>query len=145
MSAYSPWGVQSIGHHTRAMPIDPWLPRAAALRPDRVALEDGGRSLTYAQLLQHARLDVAPGTRVALALPPGIDLAVALHACLLARAAAMPVDPRLGERERAALLASAGHLIDAPLEPAPSVAPPLAPAEDDVALIVHTSGTTGAP
>ena len=89
------------------MPIDPWLPRAAALRPDRIALEAPEGALTYAQLLDAARIDAAPGSRVALALPPGLDFAVALHACLLARAAAMPVDPRLGEAEQAALLASA--------------------------------------
>ncbi|MGH2967786.1 MAG: hypothetical protein ACRDK0_01800, partial [Solirubrobacteraceae bacterium] len=65
------------------MPIDPWLPRAAALRPDRIALEAPDGSLTYAELLATARLDVAPGSRVALALPPGVDFAVALHACLL--------------------------------------------------------------
>jgi len=126
------------------MPIDPWLPRAAALRPDRVAVEAQDGELTYAQLLEAARIDVAPGSRVALALPPGLDFVVALHACLLARAAAMPVDPRLGEAERAALLASAALVVDGAL-PAGGAAEPLAPAEGDVALVVHTSGTTAAP
>ena len=126
------------------MPIDPWLPRAAALRPDRVALETPEGSLTYAELLAAARLDVAPGARVALALPPGPDFAVALHACLLARAAAMPVDPRLAGPEREALLASADAVVDAPL-PGGGGASPVAPREDDVALVVHTSGTTAAP
>jgi o-succinylbenzoate---CoA ligase len=125
------------------VPIDPWLPRAAALRPDRVALEAPEGSLTYAQLLAAACLDVAPGGRVALALPPGLDFAVALHACLLAGAAAMPVDPRLAEREREALLASADAVVDGP--PAGSRAAPRAAREDDVALVVHTSGTTAAP
>src|SRR5918992_3591472 len=98
------------------MPIDPWLPRAAAQRPDRVALEAPEGELTYAQLLEVARIDAAPGSRVALALPPGLDFAVALHACLLAGAAAMPVDPRLAERERAALMERADAVIDGPLE-----------------------------
>ena len=126
------------------MPIGPWLPRAAALRPDRVAVESPDGSITYAELLAAARLDVAPGSRVALALPPGLDFAVALHACLLARAAAMPVDPRLAPREREALLASADAVVDGPL-PRDAAAPVVAPAEDDVALVVHTSGTTAAP
>ena len=108
------------------MPIDPWLPRAAALRPDRIALEAPEGALTYAQLLEAARIDAAPGSRVALALPPGLDFAVALHACLLARAAAMPVDPRLGEAERAALLASADLVVDGPLHGS-GAAEPLAP------------------
>ena len=131
------------------MPIDPWLPRAAALRPDRVALEAPEGSLTYAQLLAAARLDVAPGSRVALALPPGLDFAVALHACLLARAAAMPVDPRLAAPEREALLASADTTLGvrscnrarAGLQ---DLTPAVTPGEDDVALVVHTSGTTAA-
>src|SRR4051794_35404063 len=104
MSAYSPDGCQSMltGHHTsvlipaptapggagsaadranqdtEAMPIDPWLPRAAALRPDHVALEAPGGTLTYAELLERARLDLAPGSRVALTLEPGLEFAVAL-------------------------------------------------------------------
>jgi acyl-CoA synthetase (AMP-forming)/AMP-acid ligase II len=94
------------------MPIDPWLPRAAAQHPRRVALEAPEGALTYAQLLEAARLDAAPGSRVALALPPGLEFAIALHACLVARAAAMPVDPRLGEAEQAALMASADLVLD---------------------------------
>ena len=56
----------------------------------------------------------------------------------------MPVDPRLGEAERAALLASADRVVDAPL-PGGGGAAPVAPGEDDTALVVHTSGTTAAP
>jgi O-succinylbenzoic acid--CoA ligase len=69
---------------------------------------------------------------------------VALHACLLARAAAMPVDPRLGEAEQAALLASSDLAVDGAL-PRGGAAEPVAPHEGDTALVVHTSGTTGAP
>jgi O-succinylbenzoic acid--CoA ligase len=108
------------------MPIDPWLPRAAALRPDRRAVEAPEGSLTYAELLERARLDVAPGTLVPLEGPPSLDFVVRLHAILLARAVAVPVDHRLGEAERAALFTSGA-------------------ARDGTALIVHTSGTTGAP
>src|ERR687897_701784 len=133
--------VHMAGHHTSGMPIDPWLPRAAAEHPDRVALEAPEGSLTYAELLEAARIDAAPGSRVALALPPGLDFAVALHACLLARAAAMPVDRRLGEAEHAALVASADRVVDGPL-PRCGAAPPVAPREADAALVVHTSGTT---
>jgi o-succinylbenzoate---CoA ligase len=105
--------------------MEPWLERAAAMRPDRVAIEAPDGRLTYAELLARAR-DAAPGLRgvVAIDLPPGLEFAVRLHACLLAGAAAMPVDQRLSERERAALTSRA----------APGTA-----------VIVHTSGTTGAP
>ncbi len=105
--------------------MEPWLERAAAMRPDRVAIEAPDGRLTYAELLARAR-DAAPdlGGVVAIDLPPGLEFAVRLHACLLAGAAAMPVDQRLSERERAALTTRA------------------APGS---AVIVHTSGTTGAP
>ncbi|HET8953520.1 MAG TPA: AMP-binding protein [Solirubrobacteraceae bacterium] len=126
------------------MPIDPWLPRAAAQHPGRVALEAPEGKLTYAELLDAARIDAAPGSRVALALPPGLGFAVALHACLVARAAAVPVDTRLGEAEQEALLASADLVVDGPL-PRCGAAQPVAPRDGDAALVVHTSGTTGAP
>ena len=105
--------------------MEPWLERAAALRPDRVAIEAPDGALTYAALLDRARA-AARGLHgvVAIDLPPGLEFAVRLHAALLAGAAAMPVDQRLNPRERAALTESA----------APGTA-----------LIVHTSGTTGAP
>src|SRR5918994_62064 len=136
--------VHMAGHHTRGMPIDPWLPRAAAQHPQRVALEAPEGELTYAELREAGRIDAAPGSRVGLALPPGLGFAVALHACLVARAAAMPVDPRLGERERAALLASADRVVDGAL-PSRGAAEPVAPRDGDTALVVHTSGTTASP
>ena len=74
-----------------------WLQRAAGMRPDTIAVETEDGALTYAEL--HARARVAAtelrgAQRVAIALPPGLDFAVALHACLLAGAAAVPVDLR---------------------------------------------------
>jgi o-succinylbenzoate---CoA ligase len=104
------------------MPIEPWLQRAAALRPDRVAVEAPDGRLTYAELLEAAR-DAARGLegRVEIQARPGLEFVVRMHACLLAGARAVPVDQRLGERERSALGDVPGD------------------------LIVHTSGTTGAP
>src|SRR5690349_12595707 len=136
--------VHMAAHHTSGMPIDPWLPRAAAMHPGRVALEAPEGALTYAQLLEAARIDAAPGSRVGIALPAGLEFAVTLHACLIARAAAVPVDPRLADPERQALLASAGvrscnPALGARLQ---DLTPP---GEGDTALVVHTSGTTAAP
>src|SRR5215217_1502453 len=145
MSSNSAAAVHMAAHHTSGMPIDPWLPRAAAQHPERVALEAPEGALTYAQLLEAAGIDAAPGSRVALSLPPGLDFAVALHACLLARAAAVPVDPRLGAADQAALLASADLVVDGPLPAGGAPQPVVAPRDGDTALVVHTSGTTAAP
>src|SRR3954447_21847645 len=149
MSSYSPAGVQvtgtagqASGRTLRGMLIEPWLERAAALRPDVIAVEADDGALTYAELLRRARAGAAAieAGRVAIALPPGLDFAVALHACLLARAGAVPVDLRQPEPR----LAQAGMVIEGPLdgraEPRPRV-----PDAGDPALVVHTSGTTGTP
>src|SRR4051794_40140520 len=109
------------------MPTDPWLPRAAARRPDGMAVEAPEGSLTYAELLERAESALAPGALVPLEGPPSLDFVVRLHAILLAGAVAVPVDHRLGPADREALFTRGGG------------------AGPDTALIVHTSGTTAAP
>jgi O-succinylbenzoic acid--CoA ligase len=134
--------------------IDPWLARAAARRPEAVALETPQERLTYRELLLAATRGAGrlvgraagPGDRVALMLPAGRASVVALHACLLLRAPAMPIDPRLGDRERKDLLREADYVVASPL--AEDGGAPFSVREPDageVALVVHTSGTTRAP
>jgi o-succinylbenzoate---CoA ligase len=146
-----------------------WLEQAP---PSGVAIEAADGALDYASLLTRARAgaaELAGHRRVAIALPPGLDFAVALHACLLAGAAAVPLDPREPEPR----LAGATLTIDGPLgatpsrrlaaaparglatgaparstaAPGPAAAAPRAAALDlgAPALVVHTSGTTGTP
>src|SRR3954452_14053344 len=128
--------------------MEPWLERAAAVWPSRVALESPAGSLTYAALrVRAASFAASPGDRVAIALPFGLDFAVAVHACLFRGAVAVPIDGRLPERERTAQVREAGSVIDAPLRavaPSPPV-PAHVPDPGDPCLVVHTSGTTGAP
>jgi len=123
------------------------LERAAAVWPSRVAIDSPSGSLTYAALRERASsLAAAPGDRVAIALPFGLDFAVAVHACLFRGAVAVPVDGRLPEHDRAAQVREAGIVIDAPLAPASASSPPAhVPDPGDPALVVHTSGTTGSP
>jgi o-succinylbenzoate---CoA ligase len=102
--------------------IESWLEMAAAERPDRVAIEAPDGQLTYAELLAAAR-DHARSLRghVEIDATPGLDFVVRLHAAFVAGATAVPVDPRLGARERTALGTARGD------------------------LVIHTSGTTGTP
>lgn len=122
------------------MQVDAWLDRAARARPDHPAVN----AVTYAQL--HAAVDrvagaLPAGGRVGLALPPGEDFAVALHACWRAGAVAVPIDLRLTPAERP----PTDLLLDALPDGPPPTAPRTAFALDDVAVVLFTSGTTSAP
>ena len=131
------------------MLVEAWLPRAARAHPWREAIN----GLSYAQLVARARAGVAAlraqgvheGDLVGLALEPGTEFVVAMHATWGVGAVAVPVDPRLGEAERAHVQRSCRVVLDAPL-----------PAEGDGGLIdahdlrapaaiIHTSGSTAAP
>jgi O-succinylbenzoic acid--CoA ligase len=156
------------------VPIEDWLERAAALRPDAIAIETPQASVTYGQLRVHARAGAAvlsergvgPGERVAIALPGGLEFAQALHATLLLGAVAVPVDLRLAADERARLLDGTSHVVQAPLAddiagtgagPARHLEPHAFPAPqafrephalhdlDAVAVVIHTSGTSARP
>jgi O-succinylbenzoic acid--CoA ligase len=122
--------------------VEPWLVRAARARPQHDALN--GRS--YASLLEAARAAAGglSGARtVGLALPPGEDFAVALHACLLAGVTAVPVDLRLAAAEQERIAAGTDLVLDA-LPAGPPVDP--RPLDlDRPAIVVHTSGTSGTP
>ena len=133
------------------MLVDAWLPRAAARHPDRPAVN----ALTYAALERLATTGarrlaargVGAGDRVGIALIPGNAFCVALHACLALGAIAVPVDLRLRARERAAVLAATTTVIDAPLDDGQQtdVAPVTEHDLSATAIVVHTSGTSGAP
>jgi o-succinylbenzoate---CoA ligase len=131
-----------------------WLERAASRAPGRTAVETPAASWTYEQLLDAARAAAArlreqgagPGAPVAIALPPGLAFAQALHACLLLGAPALPVDPRLAPAEGERVAAGAAVRVGEPLPGdgarlAGGVSHDLAA----TALVVHTSGTTAAP
>jgi O-succinylbenzoic acid--CoA ligase len=133
-----------------AVLVDAWLPRAAARHPGRAAVN----ALTYAQLEREAgaaarRLaarGVRPGDRVGIALPAGEAFCIALHACLLLGAAAVPFDQRLGAEERLAIARDAVAVVDGLLEGEQAdVALPARHDLDAVAIVVHTSGSSGAP
>jgi O-succinylbenzoic acid--CoA ligase len=134
-----------------------WVQSAALRRPDRTAVETPERSLTYAQLAAEAARMAArlpSGGPVAVALAPGVEFAVALHACLLAGRAFQPVDLRLAESEQRARRRGATTLLDAagiaPLargavEETGLVDRFAQPRLDATMAVMHTSGTTSQP
>ena len=134
------------------MQVASWLLRAAETRPDEPALMADGRTLRYAELAVEAdraarrlhALGAHRGDRVAIAVPPGLAFAVALHGCLRLGAVAVPVDLRLGDAERATRAATCALTVDAPLDGDGPDAPLLDVHDlDAVAAVIHTSGTTG--
>ena len=88
--------------HMLDIPTD-WLDHSARTHPDRVALADSTRRLTYAELRRSAGAvaatlaeeGVGSGDPVAIELPAGVGHAVALHGAILAGAIVQPL-PRTG-------------------------------------------------
>ncbi|MEX1658191.1 acyl-CoA synthetase [Streptomyces pseudovenezuelae] len=143
------------------------FPALRGATADRPALRFGDRSLTYAQLAAAtgalaARL--ARYDRVAVWATPELETAVAVVAALEAGVAAVPLNPKSGEKELGHILqdSAPGLLLTAPGTELPSAVSglerididvqgtggpaPESPARDgDPALVVYTSGTTGPP
>ncbi len=131
------------------MQVEAWLTRAARRAPDRIAVETPERAVSYRELDRLAgagarELGVPTGSRVAIALAPGLDFVIALHACLRAGAVAVPLDLR--DPLDAQRSPASDAIIDRPLSC--SGAPPAENARhelDATALVVRTSGTSGEP
>jgi O-succinylbenzoic acid--CoA ligase len=130
--------------------MDFWVHLASQKRPDRVALEGPERSLTYAELdsaaasAAAALIRLGARDRVALALSAPEEFVIALHGCMLAGVAAVPVDRRLSGDERGLRLAGAQLIVSEPLRGKPGGMPNFVRGEEPVA-VMHTSGTTAAP
>jgi O-succinylbenzoic acid--CoA ligase len=130
----------------------PWVIRAAAMCPDRLAVVDDYERLTYAELEARARhvagalaqRGIRQGEHVALALPAGAHFCAALHACMLLGAVAVPIDLRLAGEERRARARTAKLIVEEPLD-GPPIEAVHYPDPVEVAALMHTSGTTAVP
>ena len=142
------------------MVVEGWLGRAASARPAQAALETPAGSWSYAELLDAARAGAQElsargarrGQRVAIALPPGLAFAQALHSM-----------PSVGRRRGARRPALLGGRTGAPhraMRRSCSTRPwGRFPASaggtsagariehdlDATAVVIHTSGTTSSP
>jgi len=131
-----------------------WLERTAERRPGGVALVCAQGTWTNARLGAEARTaagalaarGVAAGDRVAIELPAGLEFARVLHGCMLLGAAAVPIDLRLAESERAARRRGCAAVVGEGLG-AGREWQPATPGHDlgAVAVVLYTSGTSSDP
>ncbi|HVK86246.1 MAG TPA: AMP-binding protein [Kofleriaceae bacterium] len=146
----------------------PWLTAPS----ERLAVRVGDRTLSQRELAQAcahhvqglAARGVAPGARVGVWTQPALETVVALVAHAAAGYVSVPIDPKLGETELAhvlrdaaprlcvaadadAVAGRAGALVTLRVELATGGDPALAPRpiRGEPALVLYTSGTTGAP
>ncbi|OLF16235.1 non-ribosomal peptide synthetase [Actinophytocola xanthii] len=132
--------------------------RQAARTPHAVAVTDGDRALTYAELdvlsnrLAHALLErgAGPERLVGLSLPRCADLVVAVLGVLKSGAGYLPLDPDYPAERIARTVADArpvtvveGALPDLGGYPADPVAVEVRP--EHPAYVIYTSGSTGVP
>jgi len=140
------------------MHLDNWLAQRAETCPDRCALISDGFALTYAELEREAtgaaRRLAARGARrgqtIALALAPGTEYVVLLHALMKIGAVAYPVNTLLSKRELDAELERVRPALTVSSSPDPGLTEADLPllGEHDLAAIhcqILTSGTSGTP
>ncbi|WP_229397844.1 acyl-CoA synthetase [Micromonospora okii] len=146
------------------MPLLRWLSESADDRPDAIRVDDRAVSWVELRRLASAVADELRGVdRVAVTATPTLETVVGVVGALLAGAAVVPVPPDAGPMERdhilrdsgaAALLVPAGG--DRPADGAGRAVVPVdltrrsdtvhpEPDPAATALILYTSGTTGAP
>ncbi len=133
--------------------------------PDAIALDADGGTLTYHELLTRAdslaaRLPEVSGRLVAVAVPRGPELIVALAAVLAAGAGYLPIDPDQPPARTRAMLAGAGvAALLGTVPPGVDLGVPVvsldstdvnhaeyAPVDlDAIGYVLHTSGSTGEP
>ena len=159
------------GDYDRRATIPGLVERQARREPGATAVVEGGRRLTYGELLDRARAlagslraaGVEPGDRVGILLPRSLDSVASHLAVLIAGAAYVPLDPQHPPARIARALADAGAGVvlcagtlganlpagvEALDVDAAAAGEPIATAgggPEDLAYVMYTSGSTGEP
>ncbi len=140
------------------MKLDNWLAQRAQTSPDRTALVADGSRTSYAELEAEAtwvasRLaaqGVRRGATVALTMPVGREMVVLIHALGKLGAVLLPLNPRLTEAERQAVLKAERPLLElsdaGELTQTEADLPLLGEHDmDDIHCRILTGGSSGAP
>jgi O-succinylbenzoic acid--CoA ligase len=133
--------------------MESWLEMATAKYGDRPAIESPERTLSYDALMRLAsetagalqERGVGAGDRVGLEIEDRVDFLIALHACLLIGAPTIPIDLRLGQSERELRRRGSAMVLDSLPARGGQAPRRVARSADDVATVMHTSGTTAEP
>ncbi len=171
------WAQLRAGNSPQPYAVQPYVHERIAMQaPGSVALIVDGQPVTYAQLdrranrLAHALIaeGVGPEVRVAVAMPRGEQLMVALLAVLKAGGAYVPLDASYPQERLAYLMQDSGvallltdsrlaerlpkipglHTLELDrldLRDGPETAPQLDLHPDNLAYVIYTSGSTGQP
>ncbi|MEV0177214.1 amino acid adenylation domain-containing protein [Streptomyces sp. NPDC050803] len=165
--------LNSTGGSGRAASVPSLVAEAAARHPQDVAVAYQDTSLTYRELEETAnrlahrlrRAGVGPETRVGVLFERGPELPVVLLGILRAGGCYVPLDPAQPTARTAVVLADAGvtvvlaarelakacagtHVLvweELDLDGEPATGPPSEVRPDQLAYIMYTSGSTGAP
>ncbi|WP_436494697.1 non-ribosomal peptide synthetase [Actinokineospora sp. HUAS TT18] len=125
----------------------------AARTPDAPAVIDGERVLTYGQLIRRANAlawrlrvqGVGPESLVGMAIPASAEAVIAIVGIHAAGAAYLPVDPSHPEDRLRALLAPTQAVVTEVADDTEEFPPPTDLHPGNLAYVIHTSGSTGAP
>ncbi|MFI0908788.1 amino acid adenylation domain-containing protein, partial [Streptomyces sioyaensis] len=169
------WHTTAAAAHDLPETLTGCFERAVALFPDRPAVSDGARTLTYAELDRRANqlahrlleLGLAPETPVGVCTRRDTDLLVALYGVMKAGCAYLPLDSAYPTDRLSLMLAGSGAAAvvthDAYRDRLPADGPPvisldgdaldtLPAGRPDVAVdggqlcyVIYTSGSTGVP